>query len=250
MNFKICTYLILHPSRRDKIDSRWLTDKNINVFDAIVPPKWKSEKIPTCDRDVKQLGAANGWSLSSGEMGCLLSHHAITDKAVREEHEYTLILEDQLIYREGWMGDLQELMCIPDTPPDILTLFQRKWIKGGDPKCKREVVSKDPYLDIVTESEGGQGNTKAWLYSLRAMKWLYNLYNERDFLRAADGYVNKHTIGSHKRNTGEELVWMTTGNYADPELSDHTFFKIYKLTRKGFHPEKGSTIYGRRKVLN
>ena len=172
---------------------------------------------------IKQLGAGHkGRSLSSGEMGCLLSHHAITDKAVRNKHEYTLILEDQLVYRSEWMDDLQKLMGIPNNPPDILALFQRKRIVDGDPRCKREIISKEPYLDIVTESRGGQGNTKAWLYSLRAMNWLYDLYNERNFLAAADGYVSQNTIDFHKEKTGEELVWMTTGNYCDELLKDHT----------------------------
>ncbi len=242
MNFKIHTYLILHPSRRDKIDPRWLSDKDVNIFDAIVPPKWKSEEVPP-EYMIKQLGASShakgcsGWSLSSGEMGCLLSHHAITDRAVREEHDYTLILEDELKYRDGWMYDLQELMSIPDSPPDILTLLQRKGYKKGDPQCKRKVISEKPYLDIVTDLTGGQGNTKAWLYSQRSMKWLYGMYNEKDWLAAADGYIHKHSIANHEKQTGEKLVWMTTGNYTD-HTKEYTFFKLFNTP---------TTIYGRKK---
>jgi len=237
MNFKIHTYLILHPSRRDKIDPRWLNDLNVTIFDAIVPPRWVSQKVPP-DFRIKQLGAGSGKSLSSGEMGCLLSHHAITDLAVRKGYDFTLILEDQLLYRENWMHDLQAIMAIPDSPPDIFALLQRKGTRNGNPMCDRRVISSNPYLDLITNSRGGQGNTKAWLYSQRAMKWLYNMYNESDWLAAADGYIHQGSISRHEKTTGEKLVWMTTGNWAD-HTREHTFFKLYNAD---------TTIYGRRNI--
>ena len=52
------------------------------------------------------------------------------------------------------------------------------------------------------------------------------MYNEKEWLRAADGYVNRSSIKQHEKQTGEKLVWMTTGNWADPAHRDDTFFKF------------------------
>jgi hypothetical protein len=72
------------------------------------------------------------------------------------------------------------------------------------------------------------------------MRWLYGMYNEKEWLRAADGYVNQSSIEQHEKQTGEKLVWMTTGNWADPSHKD-TFFKLQAMG--------GTSIYGRRRTL-
>ena len=193
--------VITHPSRRKKA-KLWINDPNFIEQEAILFPFF----------------ARNAYSFvrSSAEMGCKIAHHMANIKALNSNADYFLILEDDVIYRDGWLDDLRKLYDLAESP-SIINLCEHRGPKSVK-TLKTRQISLNPYIYEITElNHGGTGGTVATFFSRKGLEFIVNAYNTEqetvvhnpEIIYPSDGMMSRKNLPEfHKQG----LTWMSTGN--------------------------------------
>lgn len=172
---RIKTYVITSSPRIGIVQENW-GDQDVEVFEAVYIQKLKNWVMTsTCKQDSKPLTA--------GELGCALSHYLVAKKAIREHHDFALILEDDVERREGWREDLSSLLGGLDI--DVVHLCSWKPPEAYHAESnRRTIISQDPRLETGCQEWGG---TVAILYSRKALKALVSYMENESMPCPMDG---------------------------------------------------------------
>jgi GR25 family glycosyltransferase involved in LPS biosynthesis len=170
--------------------------KTLVLGDAFIArSKWREDNTIRTQR--QNLHMFHGRPLRKGEVGCSISHHQVWSKALLDDMDYTLVLEDDVKppdeKKVKALCNILSMLNNDNCTFDILYLFSFDEACSGVPKCdtagsftRTFTVDRKPWH--VKDSVYGLASTAAYVLSKAGAKTLLSsnfataIINVDDFL--------------------------------------------------------------------
>lgn len=221
-------YYLIHNGNQERRDRmlKCFEDSNVNNDDVTWMIYPNGEDIT--DDLIKEIVApgltyyANGiptnaqQQMSKGLISCTYKHYLSLQDIVEHNHEYAVIMEDNMILGKNIPERLNlYIKQLNDMYPDWDVIFDNAWRKYEEGEIKEGIYVYPKSNEITNQCHGGTKLAQFYLIRLKAAKKLYENY--LPFNVAPDWYMNdlfrKLDMKSFWAEPSNVFLWEHTRSY-------------------------------------
>ena len=201
-------YIINLEHRKDRKDSviKQLEKEGITNYEFINAVNGTDSAISKMFKNIRKNGSKIG---TPGHLGCLLSHKKVLLKAKEDNVEQFMILEDDVILKDGFMNRLNSIL-LPDweciylsAPLEEKKLFFNGWAKHSKYCTTHAMIIKASIIDYLLE-----------------------------LLKNCDDYIDRiysHTLQKHKKTyLLDDIVLTSDANDTNTSRKNKKFLYMIK----------------------
>ena len=158
---------------------------------------------------LKQTFARNDFDWRKGVIGCALSHYAVWNALIKDaDHDYYIVLEDDVKLCPGFAGKVQEVVAAAQTYDVIFLSYIL-------PDSKTRVLDGPTVTVRPLDKTAYMGGTQTYYVSKRGAAAMVFHWNTNGIERAIDAEM---VFNMTALKFGECAPFLTTTDFADSDL--------------------------------